>query len=90
MASSISVMCRSTHHGSSAHTIFYGPGFRIIAARILRHAQSIDKSVFNIGSHALSTCREGFRFFIPAMKRHQREGHNVRFGQPEDLRKVLT
>ena len=42
----------------------------------LRQAQSVDKSVFEYWTHALSYVpTRDLRFFIPAMKRHQREGH---------------
>jgi len=57
----------------------------------LRQAQSVDKSVFEYWTHALSYVpAKDFRFFIPDMKYHRREGHkwfaNV---TPADLRKVL-
>ena len=58
----------------------------------LRQAQSIDKSVFEYWTHALSYVpSEDLRFFLPAMKRHRRERHQ-RFAavRPADLRKVLT
>ena len=43
----------------------------------LRQAQSVDKSVFEYWTHALSYVpARDFRFFVPAMKQHQREGHN--------------
>ena len=42
----------------------------------LHQAQSIDKSVFEYWTHALSYVpAKDFRFFIPAMKLHRREGH---------------
>ena len=42
----------------------------------LHHAQSIDKSVFEYWTHALAYVpAKDFRFFIPAMKLHRREGH---------------
>src|SRR6202166_5026386 len=42
----------------------------------LNHAQSLDKSVFEYWTHALSYVpAKDFRFFIPAMKLHRREGH---------------
>jgi uncharacterized protein len=42
----------------------------------LHHAQSLDKSVFEYWTHALSYVpAKDFRFFIPAMKLHRREGH---------------
>ena len=57
----------------------------------LHQAQSVDRSVFEYWTHALSYVpAKDLRFFIPAMKRHQREGHKW-FGsvKPADLRKVL-
>jgi uncharacterized protein YcaQ len=57
----------------------------------LHHAQSIDKSVFEYWTHALSYVpARDFNFFIPAMKLHRREGHKW-FGEvkPADLRKVM-
>src|SRR3982075_2611351 len=42
----------------------------------LRQAQSVDKSVFEYWTHALSYVpTKDLRFFIPAMKRHRQEGH---------------
>jgi uncharacterized protein YcaQ len=57
----------------------------------LRQAQSVDKSVFEYWTHALSYVpTTDLRFFIPAMKRHQREGHRwLSSVKPADLRKVL-
>jgi uncharacterized protein len=57
----------------------------------LRHAQSVDKSVFEYWTHALSYVpSKHLHFFIPAMKRHQREGHRwLGSVRPADLRKVL-
>src|SRR3981189_315317 len=57
----------------------------------LRQAQSVDKSVFEYWTHALSYVpAKDLRFFIPAMKRHQREGHKwFASVKPADLRKVL-
>jgi uncharacterized protein YcaQ len=58
----------------------------------LRQAQSVDKSVFEYWTHALSYVpAKNLRFFIPAMKRHRREGHKwfASVGKA-DLRKVLT
>src|SRR4030081_510517 len=57
----------------------------------LKHAQSIDKTVFEYWTHALSYVpAKDLRFFIPAMKRHRREGHKwLRSVSPADLRKVL-
>ena len=57
----------------------------------LRQAQSIDKSVFEYWTHALSYVpAKDFRFFIPMMKLHKREGHKwfASVG-PADIRKVL-
>src|SRR3954452_23370729 len=58
----------------------------------LRHAQSVDKSVFEYWTHALSYVpAKHLRFFVPAMKRHKREGHRwLREVRPADLRKVLA
>jgi uncharacterized protein YcaQ len=57
----------------------------------LRQAQSVDKSVFEYWTHALSYVpAKDLRFFIPAMKRHRREGHKwLGSVKPADLRKVL-
>ena len=57
----------------------------------LRQAQSVDKSVFEYWTHALSYVpAKDLRFFIPAMKRHRREGHKwLSSVSPADLRKVL-
>jgi uncharacterized protein YcaQ len=57
----------------------------------LRQAQSVDKSVFEYWTHALSYVpTKDMRFFIPAMKHHQREGHKwLSSVKPADLRKVL-
>ena len=57
----------------------------------LRHAQSIDKSVFEYWTHALAYVpARDFRFFIPAMKLHRREGHKwFKEVKPADLRKVM-
>ena len=57
----------------------------------LHHAQSVDKSVFEYWTHALSYVpAKDFRFFIPAMKLHRREGHKW-FSEvkPADLGKVM-
>src|SRR5882724_9465298 len=58
----------------------------------LHQAQTIDKSVFEYWTHALSYVpAKDLRFFIPAMKRHRREGHKwLGSVTPSDLRKVLT
>jgi uncharacterized protein len=57
----------------------------------LRQAQSIDKSVFEYWTHALSyVTAKDLCFFIPAMRRHKREGHKwLTSVKPADLRKVL-
>jgi len=57
----------------------------------LRQAQSVDKSIFEYWTHALSYVpAKDFRFFIPDMKLHRREGHKwFATVQPADLRKVL-
>src|ERR1039457_6067070 len=57
----------------------------------LRQAQSVDKSVFEYWTHALSYVpAKDLRFFLPAMKRHKREGHKwLSSVKPADLRKVL-
>jgi hypothetical protein len=57
----------------------------------LRQAQSVDKSVFEYWTHALSYVpAKDFRFFIPDMKLHRREGHKwFATVKPPDLRKVL-
>jgi uncharacterized protein YcaQ len=58
----------------------------------LRAAQSVDKSVFEYWTHALSYVpTRDLRFFLPAMKRHRREGHKwLNSVRPANLRKVLT
>jgi uncharacterized protein len=80
----INVIERSHHH--------------ILWARIpeyrradLRQAQSVDRSVFEYWTHALSYVpTKDMRFFIPAMQRHKREGHKwLSSVKPADLRKVL-
>src|ERR1700738_1626777 len=57
----------------------------------LRQAQSVDRSVFEYWTHALSYVpTKDLRFFIPAMNRHRREGHKwLASVKPADLRKVL-
>ena len=58
----------------------------------LRQAQSVDKSVFEYWTHALSYVpSKDLRFFLPAMRRHKREGHKwLTSVKPADLRKVLA
>jgi len=57
----------------------------------LRVAQSADKSVFEYWTHALSYVpAKDFRFFVPLMKLHKREGHRwFASVKPEDTRKVM-
>src|SRR5271154_1329064 len=57
----------------------------------LRQAQSVDKSVFEYWTHALSYVpARDISFFLPAMKRHRREGHKwLSEVQPAELRKVM-
>src|SRR3954469_11011501 len=57
----------------------------------LRQAQSVDKSVFEYWTHALSYVpSKDLRFFLPAMRYHKREGHQwLTSVKPADLRKVL-
>jgi len=57
----------------------------------LRQAQSVDKTVFEYWTHALAYVpSRDFRFFMPDMRLHKREGHrwfaNVK---PADTRKVM-
>src|ERR1700722_18029668 len=64
------------------------PGYR---RADLRQAQSVDRSVFEYWTHALSYVpAKDLRFFIPAMRLHRREGHNwFSEDKPADLRKVM-
>jgi uncharacterized protein len=57
----------------------------------LSQAQSVDKSVFEYWTHALSYVpTRDFRFFIPAMRLHKREGHKwFSSVTPADMRKVM-
>ena len=57
----------------------------------LRHAQSVDKTVFEYWTHALSYVPSGdFRYFLPAMREHKREGHRWYASvTPADTRKVM-
>jgi uncharacterized protein YcaQ len=57
----------------------------------LRQAQSVDKSLFEYWTHALSyVLAKDFRFFIPAMKLHKREGHRwFASVSAADTRKVM-
>ena len=57
----------------------------------LRQAQSVDRSVFEYWTHALSYVPSGdISFFLPAMREHKREGHKWYASvTPADLRKVM-
>ncbi|MCP3472074.1 winged helix DNA-binding domain-containing protein [Bradyrhizobium sp. CCGUVB1N3] len=57
----------------------------------LRHAQSVDRSVFEYWTHALSYVpTNDFRFFLPAMRGHRRDGHKwFASVTPADMRKVM-
>ena len=65
------------------------PGYR---RADLRQAQSVDKSIFEYWTHALSFIpTKDLRFFIPAMKRHRRDGHKwFASVSKADMRKVMT
>src|SRR5665213_3024078 len=80
----INVIERSHHHVLWTRIPDYRRGD-------LRQAQSADKSVFEYWTHALSYVpTRDIRFFIPAMKQHQREGHRwFSSVTPADLRKVM-
>jgi uncharacterized protein YcaQ len=64
------------------------PGYR---RADLRQAQTVDKSVFEYWTHALSYVpAKDFRFFVPLMKEHKREGHRwFASVKPGDTRKVM-
>ena len=81
----INVIERSHHHVLWSRI----PDYR---REDLRQAQSVDKSVFEYWTHALSYVpTRDLRFFIPAMKRHRREGHRwLKSVSPADLRKVMA
>src|SRR5215470_8138926 len=57
----------------------------------LRQAQSVDKSVFEYWTHALSYVpTKDFRFFVSDMRLHRREGHKwFASVKPADTRKVM-
>jgi uncharacterized protein len=80
----INVIERSHHH------ILYTriPNYR---RADLRQAQSADRSVFEYWTHALSYVpSKDFRYFLPSMKLHRREGHRwFKSVKPEDTRKVM-
>src|ERR1700750_1123928 len=65
----INVIERSHHHILFSRIPSYGRAD-------LRQAQSVDRSVFEYWTHALSYVpANDFRFFLPAMREHKREGH---------------
>ena len=65
----INVIERSHHHILFSRI----PSYR---RADLRQAQSVDRSVFEYWTHALSYVpANDFRFFLPAMREHRREGH---------------
>jgi uncharacterized protein YcaQ len=80
----INVIERSHHHILWSRI----PDYRRVD---LRQAQSVDKTVFEYWTHALSYVpAKDLRFFLPAMKRHRREGHKwLSSVSPADLRKVM-
>jgi uncharacterized protein YcaQ len=80
----INVIERSHHHILFTRI----PGYR---RADLRQAQSVDRSVFEYWTHALSYVpSKDFRFFLPQMKQHRREGHKwFNSVKPEDTRKVM-
>lgn len=57
----------------------------------LKQAQSVDKSVFEYWTHALSYVpAKDFRFFMPLMREHRREGHRWYASvTPADTRRVM-
>jgi uncharacterized protein len=57
----------------------------------LRYAQSVDRSVFEYWTHALSYVpTSDFRFFLPAMREHRRDGHKWYASvTAADMRKVM-
>ena len=57
----------------------------------LQQAQSVEKSVFEYWTHALSYVpSKDFRYFIPDMRLHKREGHKwFASVRPSDTRKVM-
>ncbi|WP_441234222.1 winged helix-turn-helix domain-containing protein [Bradyrhizobium sp. 930_D9_N1_4] len=80
----INVIERSHHHILFSRI----PSYR---RADLRQAQSIDRSVFEYWTHALSYVpANDFRFFLPAMREHKREGHRWYASvTPADTRKVM-
>src|SRR5215475_9758998 len=80
----INVIERSHHHILWSRI----PAYR---REDLHQAQSIDKSVFEYWTHALSYVpTRDLRFFLPAMRRHRREGHKwLAAVKSADMRKVM-
>lgn len=80
----INVIERSHHHILFSRI----PSYR---RADLRQAQSVDRSVFEYWTHALSYVpANDFRFFLPAMREHWREGHKWYASvKPADTRKVM-
>ncbi|OKO73703.1 crosslink repair DNA glycosylase YcaQ family protein [Bradyrhizobium sp. AS23.2] len=80
----INVIERSHHHILFSRI----PSYR---RADLRHAQSVDRSVFEYWTHALSYVpASDFRFFLPAMREHRRDGHKWYASvTPADMRKVM-
>ncbi|MET4839919.1 uncharacterized protein YcaQ [Bradyrhizobium japonicum] len=80
----INVIERSHHHILFSRI----PSYR---RADLRQAQSVDRSVFEYWTHALSYVpANDFRFFLPAMREHRREGHKWYASvTPADTRKVM-
>lgn len=80
----INVIERSHHHILFSRI----PSYR---RADLRQAQSVDRSVFEYWTHALSYVPSAdFRFFLPAMREHKRDGHKWYASvTPADTRKVM-
>jgi uncharacterized protein YcaQ len=81
----INVIERSHHHILWSRI----PTYR---RKDLRQVQSVEKSVFEYWTHALSYVpTRDLRFFIADMRLHRREGHRwFSTVKPADMRKVLT
>lgn len=80
----INVIERSHHHILATRI----PGYR---REHLAQAQSVDKTVFEYWTHALSYVPvEDYRFYLPAMQRHRIDPRTW-FGtvSPDDLRRIL-
>src|SRR4051794_24404868 len=80
----INVIERSHHHILWSRI----PAYR---RQDLHQAQTVDKSVFEYWTHALSYVpTRDLRFFLPTMRRHRREGHKwLTAVKSADMRKVL-